>query len=119
MKSRQQIRQILEAFDLTKSYRDAGELAGCSHHTVAAWVAKREAGALSAPRELARRSRALDPYMTAIEECVERSGGRVRADVMFRRLRSLGFTGSERTVRRAVAEVKGRSRRSQVAAPQS
>ena len=38
--------EILEAFDLTGSYRDAGELAGCSHHTVAAWVAKRDAGVL-------------------------------------------------------------------------
>lgn len=26
--------EILEAFDLTGSLRDAGELAGCSHHTV-------------------------------------------------------------------------------------
>ena len=30
---------MLEAFDLTGSLRDAGELAGCSHHTVAAYVA--------------------------------------------------------------------------------
>ncbi len=29
---------MLEAFDLTGSLRDAGELAGCSHHTVAAYV---------------------------------------------------------------------------------
>ena len=43
--------QILEAFDLTSSYRDAGELAGCSHHTVAAWVAKRDAGVLPVPGE--------------------------------------------------------------------
>jgi len=27
--------EILGAFDLTGSYRNAGELAGCSHHTVA------------------------------------------------------------------------------------
>lgn len=37
MKSREEIMEILEAFDLTGSYRDAGELAGCSHHTVAAY----------------------------------------------------------------------------------
>ena len=36
--------EILEAFDLTRSYRDAGELAGCSHHTVEDWVARRDAG---------------------------------------------------------------------------
>jgi hypothetical protein len=43
--------EILEAFDLTGSYRDASELAGCSHHTVAAWVAKRDAGVLPGPGE--------------------------------------------------------------------
>jgi hypothetical protein len=36
VKSREEIMEILEAFDLTGSFRDAGELAGCSHHTVAA-----------------------------------------------------------------------------------
>lgn len=36
-----------EAFDLTGSLRDAGELSGVSHHTVARYVAAREAGALS------------------------------------------------------------------------
>jgi hypothetical protein len=41
VKSREEIMNILEAFDLTGSFRDAGELAGCSHHTVAHWVAKR------------------------------------------------------------------------------
>ena len=46
LKSREEIVHILEAFDLTQSFRDAGELAGCSHHTVAAWVARRDAGLL-------------------------------------------------------------------------
>lgn len=36
--------EILEAFDLTGSYRAAAELAGCDHHTVAHYVALREAG---------------------------------------------------------------------------
>lgn len=43
--------QILEAFDLTGSFRAAAELAGCSHHTVARLVAEREA-APSIPAEL-------------------------------------------------------------------
>jgi hypothetical protein len=47
VKSREEIMNILEAFDLTGSFRDAGELAGCSHHTVKQWVAKRDAGALA------------------------------------------------------------------------
>ena len=44
MKHAEEIMEILEAFDLTKSYRAAGELAGCDHHTVAEWVARRDAG---------------------------------------------------------------------------
>ena len=48
MKSDEEIMQILEAFDLTRSYRDAGELAGCSPNTVAQWVARRDAGELTA-----------------------------------------------------------------------
>ncbi len=42
--SREEIMEILEAFDLTGSLRDAGELAGCSHHTMAACIARCDAG---------------------------------------------------------------------------
>jgi hypothetical protein len=47
MKSAEEIMEILEAYDLTGSFRDAAELAGCSPHTVARYVAEREAGGLS------------------------------------------------------------------------
>jgi transposase len=106
LKSREEIMQILEAFDLTGSLRAAAELAGCSHHTVAEWVTKRDAGLLPTPGEPARRDRIIDPFLAKIEEWVERSKGKVRADVACRNLRRIGFTGSERTVRRAVAEAK-------------
>ena len=39
--------EILEAYDLTGSFRDAGVLAGCSHHTVAAYVTVRVSTASS------------------------------------------------------------------------
>ena len=42
MKSAEEIMNILDAYDLTGSFRDAAELAGCSHHTVARYVAARE-----------------------------------------------------------------------------
>ena len=42
MKSDEEIMEILEAFDLTQSYRDAAELAGCDHHTVAHWIDRRD-----------------------------------------------------------------------------
>jgi hypothetical protein len=97
--------EILEAFDLTGSFRDAGELAGCSHHTVAAYVAKRDGGQLPGDGPV-RRERIVDPWLAKIEEWVERSQGKVRADVCHEKLQALGFDGSDRTVRRAVAEAK-------------
>ena len=44
MKSAVEIMKILDAYDLTGPLRDAGELAGCSHHTVKHYVDRRAAG---------------------------------------------------------------------------
>ena len=96
--------EILDAYDLTRSFRDAGELAGCSHHTVKRYVDKREAaGRLD---QVAARPQLIDPYLDKLEELVERSRGKIRADVVHEKLTALGYAGSERTTRRAVAEVK-------------
>jgi hypothetical protein len=103
VKSDEEIMEILEAFDLTKSFRDAGELAGCSPNTVAHWVAVRDAGELEIP---ARRDQLIDPYLAKLEEWVEASHGKVRADVAHDKLVVLGYTGSERTTRRAMAAAK-------------
>jgi hypothetical protein len=59
VKSAEDIMEILRAFDLTGSFRDAAELAGCSHHTVARYVAARDAGRL-VPGV---------PSMAAVKEC--------------------------------------------------
>ena len=48
----------------------------------------------------------IDGYLDKVEEWVERSKGKVRADVAHDKLVGLGYTGSERTTRRAVATVK-------------
>ncbi len=50
---------------------------------MAAWVAKRDAGHLPVPGEPERRLRVTDPYLPKLEEWVERSSGRVRADVAY------------------------------------
>lgn len=67
MESAGEIMEILEAFDLTGSLPDAGELAGCSHHT---------------RRALRRRSRARRPERPAgravREAKVAFKAGRVR-----------------------------------------
>jgi transposase len=104
MKSDEEIMEILEAFDLTKSYRDASELAGCSPNTVAQYVEAREAGRLTSSP--ARRDQIIDDYLDKLEEWVEASHAKVRADVVHDKLRALGYTGSERTTRRGVAVVK-------------
>ncbi len=104
MKSAEEIMKILDAYDLTGSLRDAGELAGCSHHTVKHYVERRAAaGELS---KAAVRPMLIDAYLDKVEEWVERSHGKVRADRAHEKLLSLGYTGSERTTRRAVATVK-------------
>lgn len=104
MKSDGEIMEILEAFDTTGSYRAAAEMAGCSHHTVKAHVQARDRGRPVATP--ARRERVTDAYMDKISELVARSGGRIRADKVHQRLVKLGYPGSERSTRRAVAEAK-------------
>ena len=52
----------------------------------------------------------MDAFAEKIEEWVKRSRGRIRADVAHRRLVAMGYQGSERTTRRAVAEAKRRWR---------
>ncbi len=104
MKSAEEIMNMLEAFDLTGSLRDAGELAGVSHHTVGRYVKAREAGALS--DRPAARVQLIDEHLPKLEEWIERSKGRLRADVAHDKLVALGYAGSQRTTRRAVAAVK-------------
>ncbi len=104
MKSDEEIMEILEAFDLTESLRDAAVLAGCSHNTVAHYVALREAGGVS---DLpAARPQLIDEYLAKVEEWMERSKGKIRADVAHDKLEAMGYQGSERTTRRAVAAVR-------------
>ena len=43
----------------------------------------------------------IDAHLAKVEEWVERSKGKVRADVAHDKLVALGFAGSERTTRRA------------------
>jgi transposase len=96
--------EILEAFDLTHSYKAAARLAGCDAKTVARYVAARDRGA--DPFVAAIRDSIIDPFLPKIEEWVEHSGGDIRADVCHRKLCAMGFDGSERTTRRAVAAAK-------------
>ena len=103
MKSAEEIMNMLEAFDLTGSLRGASELSGVSHHTVARYIAVRDRGV--SDRGVTR-PQLIDEFLAKVEEWIERSNGRLRADVAHDKLLALGFAGSERTTRRAVAAVK-------------
>ena len=113
-KSGREIMEIFEAFDLTGTAWSAAQLAGCDAKTVARYVAVRDAG--GDPLARAARPRLIDGFMPKVEELVDRSKGKIRADVAHRKLAAMGYRGSERSTRRAVAEVKeawraGRRRR--------
>lgn len=103
-KSDREIMEILESFDATGSAHSAAVLAGVDAKTVRRYVAARDAGRpVTGP---GRRPRMIDGFLPKVEEWVERSSGKVRADVVHERLVAVGFTGTERTTRRAVAQVK-------------
>ena len=104
MKVDVEIMEILAAYDLTKSLRGAAELTGCSHHTVARHVAARDAGQPIA--NPVNRGRVTDPFMPKLGEWMESSKGKLRADVAHTKLLGLGYTGSDRSTRRAFAQVR-------------
>jgi len=107
-KSDREIMEILEAFDLTRCAHSAADLAACDPKTVARYVGARDIGA--DPHARLSRAMLVDRYRDKIEELVERSGGRVRADIVHERLCALDpehpYAASERTTRRAVRRAK-------------
>jgi hypothetical protein len=107
LKNPEEVMEILEAFDLTGTLCGAAELAGCDHKTVAHWVRARDEAGGGLPVLVRPR---VDAFAEKIEEWVDRSRGRIRADVAHQRLVAMGYVGSERTTRRAVAAAKRRWR---------
>lgn len=103
-KSDRKIMEILEAFDLTRCAHSAAQLTGVDEKTVARYVAIRDAGGDPIGRPVKRPK--IDPFAEKIEQLVEASAGKVRADVVHERLVAMGFTGTDRTTRRAVARAK-------------
>jgi transposase len=104
MLSEEKMMEILEAYDLTGSFRSTAALCGVDHHTVRRYVQARAAGL--DPAASVGRPAIADPFIDKITEWVERSAGSVRADVVHRKLAAMGFVGSERTTRRIVARLK-------------
>jgi len=55
---------------------------------------------------LAHRDQLIDPHLAKLEEWMEQSQGKIRADVAHDKLCAMGYAGSERTTRRAVAAAR-------------
>jgi transposase len=109
VKKPEEVMEILEAYDLAGSLRGAALLAGCDHKTVAHWVEQRDLGLV--PMTERKRPVMEADYQRKIDELVDRSSGKIRADVAHGKLVALGYLGSPRTTRRWVAEAKRRWRR--------
>ena len=107
-KSDREIMEILEAFDATGVAYSAAQLAGADPKTVRRYAQARDLG--RPVSEPAGRPKLIDPFLGKIEEWVDRSEGKVRADKVHERLAAMGFGGNERTTRRAVAGAKARWR---------
>ncbi len=73
MLSEDKIMDVLEAFDLTRSYRSAAQLCGVDHHTVRRYVAARDAGLDPTSLATGERGSLSDPFIEKIEEWVDRS----------------------------------------------
>jgi hypothetical protein len=105
VKHAEETMKILEYYDLTRSLQASAVLAGCSPNTVARYVAARDAGRLM-PGAAVPRPKLVDEFLPKVEELVDWSEGKIRADVAHDKLAAMGFTGSERTTRRAVHQIK-------------
>ena len=103
-KNATEIMEIFASYDLTRCAWSAAQLVGRDPKTVQRYVDLRDAG--FDPFRQTRRARLIDPYLEKVEELVEDSHGKIRADVVHDRLRAMGFGGNQRTTRRAVAAIK-------------
>jgi hypothetical protein len=66
VKKTEEIMEILAAYDLTGSFRDAAALVGCDHHTVAHYVLARDSGQLPTSTH-----QLFDPFRDKTEEWVD------------------------------------------------
>ena len=106
-KSDREIMEILESYDLTRCAYSAAQLAGCDPKTVQRYVALREAGGGDPLATAAAvRPKLIDAFLPKVEQLVDDSRGKIRADKVHERLVAMGFIGTERMTRRAVRAAK-------------
>ena len=100
---------ILESFDLYQSYNQAARECHCSPNTVKALVLARKEGTLAKRGLRQVASSVFDAdHRCLIAELVDTSEGRIRANVVHKRLLALEYRGSKRTTWRAVHRERSR-----------
>lgn len=103
---------IINAYQETGSYRAAAQLCGTTHKTVSRMVERRKAG--EKEWQVRPRPKQTDSYLELIRTRIKATDGRISAKRLLPHAQAAGYTGSARTFRRAVAEVKaawGKERR--------
>jgi hypothetical protein len=98
--------EIFEAYDATGVAHSAASLCDADPKTVRRYARARDLG--KPVTEAAARPKLIDPFLEKIEEWVDRSKGKVRADKAHEWLVPMGVAGNERTTRRAVAAARAR-----------
>ncbi|HET8657690.1 MAG TPA: IS21 family transposase [Micromonosporaceae bacterium] len=110
MKTARQELDIINAYEETGSLRATAALCGTTHKTVKRVLARREAGQ-PAGRRRGPRAGLADGFSDLIFGKVKATDGRITAKRLLPLVRAAGYTGSARTLRRAVAVQKSRWKR--------
>jgi transposase len=97
---------VINLYEELGSFRAVAEVIGCDHKTVKAHVERARVAGQAAPR----RTRLADEYTDMIHAKLEATKGRITAKVLMRTLLAAGYSGSARTLRRAVAEARAELR---------
>jgi transposase len=106
VKSARERLDILSAFQDLGSYRAAAALCGTTHKTVRRVIERRS----KPPEPPAPRPKKTDPFLALIEAKVRSTDGRISAKRLLPLCRADGYTGSDRHLRRAVAEARAAHR---------
>jgi transposase len=101
------VQDILTTYQELGSYRAAAALCGTTHKTVRRVVERRG----RAQAERAARPRVTEPVLELIAAKVKSTDGRISAKRLLPLCRAEGYTGSARSLRRAVASAKTTHRR--------
>ena len=96
---------VVNLYEELGSYRAVAGVVGCDHKTVKAWLDRTRGGVSVAG---AVRRRMTDPFLHLIRERLEMTQARVRGRRLLKLLRAAGYTGSLRTLQRALRIEKRR-----------